>query len=198
MALDLNKYYTQSIHLTDRIMPSLQPSEQLVLLQIFSRTVGVGEDNCRLSHAILAELTGFGLRTIQNALKSLIDKGLITVVSPGKANTPSVYRFEFPVERQKLTRYQRDPEYILGESKLGGVKTTGIVARLDARDKEMLDIIMAELSPEEFSDYRRKAKEVLKPGESLDTKIQELVLLNKFGSERLKKYTQAIAVGFQM
>lgn len=118
MPLDINKYYTQSIHLTDRIMPSLQPSEQLVLLQIFSRTVGVGEDNCRLSYSVLAELTGFGLRTIQNALKSLIDKGLVTVVSPGKANTPSTYRFEFPTERQKLTRHQRDPEYILGESKL--------------------------------------------------------------------------------
>lgn len=78
------------------------------------------------------------------------------------------------------------------------MKTSGIVARLDTRDKELLDIIMGDLTPEEIADYRRRAKEVLKPGESIDTKTQELVLLNKFGRERLKKYQQAIAVGFQM
>lgn len=193
--LDLAVFFKSFINLTDRVLPALgSASEMIVFLHLFSHTIAVGETECRQSYSMLASLTKLNTRTVQKSIRALIAAGLITVVEPGSAKRPAIYRVHFPHEMTRITRIQRDPEFILQEAGEKDYVVTGLLSVLEPFDRERLKAQIEALTAEQEAEFRRRAQEMLLPGENIEDKFQELVLLKKFGPDRIRKYQKILAL----
>jgi len=90
--ISLANYYRTWNYLDDEIMPTLHPSEQLVLRRLYRLAFGFNRqttDNVSLTK--LAEKCNLGVATVKLAIRSLQDKGLIKIESdlsrnPGGGN----------------------------------------------------------------------------------------------------------------
>lgn len=181
--------YKGLINITDRVLPSLSsPSTQVVCLQFFARTIAVGEPDCKMSYQMMVDLTRLSITTVKNSIKELCEMGMLSVVSAGSARTPARYKFVLPKEMTRNTRYQRDPDFLLRDAGEETHQVQGLVALLDDRDKELLQIQIESLTPEEEATLRRKALAEKDAHEDAEVKFKELVLLKKFGPDRLRKY----------
>ena len=91
-SISLASYYRTWNYLDDEIMPTLHPSEQLVLRRLYRLAYGFNRqttDNVSLTK--LAEKCNLGVATVKLAIRSLQDKGLIKIESdlsrnPGGGN----------------------------------------------------------------------------------------------------------------
>lgn len=193
--INLSDFFKLFINLTDRVLPSLSSTpEMIVYLHFFSHSLAVGEDTCRKSYKMLSDLTKLSPLTVKTAVRGLIGKGLLTIVKPGAAKSPATYRVHFPHELSRITRLQRDPDFILHEAGSKDHTTAGIIAMLDPFDRERLMTIIATLTEEQAAELRRKAQEMARPGDDPETKFHELVLLKKFGPDRIRKYQKLLAL----
>lgn len=172
-------------------MPAIHhPADQLIYLQLFSRTLAVGEKKCRISHKDLGVLTGLSLPTVKTAIRRLVDLGALTVVGEPAAKTAKTYEFHWLSEVRKTSRLERSPMVVLKESGVAGDIYSGILNSLTSTDKEMLDVIIGALTLEEEKNLRRMAAANTKDGDNPQVKFKETVVLSKFGPERLRKYAQ--------
>ncbi len=185
---DLNDFYRSFIDLTDRILPTLTTAEQLVYLQMFSRSIGHGQKTCRLSYRDLAELTGQAIQTIKTAIEGLIKRGYLEIETQAGPRSARTYRIKVPpMGISKLTRLQRDVSD-LGLIKEQEPQYDDIVDRLTPDDKEYLGILLKSLPPEKEAKYREKALKEAKEGEDVYRQFIKIVVMNEFGPLRLSKY----------
>jgi len=187
--MDLSAFYRDFIELTDRVLPTLPSSEQLVYMQIFSRTVAVGERRSRISYQKLGELTNLTWRTVKTAIGGLLSKGLITIEKIASPRVAQTYRITWPVDTKWLSELYRNPLLMLQTTGSGNVYQ-GLLERLTEEDKTLLRVLEETISPEEEANLRRMAMEKRGRDESIETKYRELLLLNHFGPDRLRKYTR--------
>jgi hypothetical protein len=188
--VELTLFYTRFIELTDRVLPAIRhPSDQLLYLQFFSRTIAVGEKTCRISYRDLSELTGLSVITIKTAVRRLIDHGILRIAESAAAKVAQTYEVLWPTEIKRLQRLERSPMVLLKESGAGGEHYEGILDKLTPEDKEILEILASSLPFEEEKRLRKMAREAaLKAGQDPGEKFKELIVLTQFGPERLKKY----------
>ncbi len=61
----------------DLVAHSRSSAAFLVYLQLYRHTHGAGRESAAMSHQVLAELTGVSKRSVQNAVKHLIERRLL-------------------------------------------------------------------------------------------------------------------------
>lgn len=193
----LIEFYTAFLRLTDIVLPALRPSEALVCVHLFSRTIAVRENRCSISYGALHRLTGLTIPTLKTTIAVLAEKGLIRVENPrgvGKRGrgAPNNYYFDMDklVEKSGFKRgvNLRDPLDIIGdllppELDKDKDRFTNILDKLTPEDRDMLELLYKALTPYEQAQYISVC-----PGEPTPDKIRELVFHRKFGPERKKKY----------
>lgn len=186
--MDLATFYSRFIELADRILPALPPAEQIVFMQLFARTVAVDSQTCRLSYADLTHLTRLSIPTIKSALKNLMHKGCVRIVQIGSARQASSYEILWPQDIRQSSRLQREPSLLLKEMQVSGYVYDSLIDRLDAEDANLLDVTLSTIPAYREARLRKQAADHLRPGEDLEKKYRELVVLNSFGPMRLRKY----------
>jgi CRP-like cAMP-binding protein len=72
-------------YILDTLMPDLvghdrQPSAFLVYLFLWRRTLGTGRPRVRVSLADIAEATGLSKRSVQDALRTLVRRKLVSLL----------------------------------------------------------------------------------------------------------------------
>lgn len=187
--MELPLFYSKFIELTDRVLPAIHyPSDQLVYLQFFSRTIAVGETACRISYKDLGDLTGLSIITIKTATRRLIDRGLLRITGQAAAKVAKTYEVLWNTDIKAISKMARNPVILLRDSGAIGNAYESILSKLTPADLELIEILSSSLSLQDEQALRRMAKETLKVGENPETKFKELVVLTRFGPERLKKY----------
>lgn len=182
------EFYKQFILFTDRVIPTLKPIEQPILLQIFSRTVGMGKTTCQISYDDFQDLTDQSLPTIKKALRSLIERGMIRLANVARARIAKTYEFVWPEDVRHSGRLERDPEALLREMFLGE-KQKSFIDDLTAEDRDMLDVLISNLSAEDKAHYKEMAGALTKPADDPARIFREIVAREKFGRLRLMKYS---------
>jgi len=187
--LELTQFYTRFIDLTDRVLPAIHyPSDQLIYLQLFSRTLAVGQRTCRISYRDLGELTGLSIITVKTGIRRLTDHGVLKVAVQSAARVAQTYEVLWPSELKKSQRLERSAMVLLKESGAAGGSYEGILDKLTAEDRELLEILKGTLPLEEEKRLRRMVQERLEEGGDAENKFMELIVMTKFGPERLRKY----------
>lgn len=193
--MELTQFYTRFIDLTDRVLPAIHhPSDQLVYLQLFSRTLAVGQRTCRISYRDLGELTGLSVVTVKTAIRRLLDQGILRIAVQAAAKVAQTYEVLWPSEEiRKRSRLERSPMVVLKESGAAGGAYEGIIGKLTPEDREMLEILEGSLTLEEEKRLRKMAKESLGVGDNPENKFREMIVMTRFGPERLKKYEDGMS-----
>lgn len=187
--MELTLFYCKFIELTDRVLPALHyPSDQLVYLQFFSRTIAIDEKTCRISYKDLSDLTGLSVVTIKTATRRLVDHGILRIAGQAAAKVAKTYEVLWPSDIKNISKLQRNPAVLLKDSGAVGTSYESILDKLTPDDRELLEVLEGSLALDEEKNLRRMARETLKEGENPGIKFRELVVLTRFGPERLKKY----------
>lgn len=187
--MDLELLFKRFIDLTDRVLPAIRnPAAQLIYLQLYSRTLAAGQSRCKIPLKELADLTGTSIITVQSALKQLDKMKLINVMKPAAPKATKVYEVFWSQDIQKKSAMQRHPMVVLKESGFGGTTYDNILDRLTPEDQELVEILTDALTFEDEKNLLRMAKESCQPGDDPAKKFRELVVLTRFGPERLRRY----------
>jgi DNA-binding Lrp family transcriptional regulator len=191
--VELTLFYSKFIELTDRVLPALHyPSDQLVYLQFFSRTIAIDERTCRISYKDLSDLTGLSIVTIKTATRRLVDHGILRIAGEAAAKVAKTYEVLWPSDIKNIaTKLQRNPAVLLKDSGAVGTSYESILDKLTPDDRELLEVLEGSLLLDEEKNLRRMVRETLKEGENPATKFRELIVLTRFGPDRLKKYENA-------
>lgn len=85
-------YFPLTNDFVDRILPTLSPSQAVVVLVIYRHTVGYWTEAVTLSHIDISELCGLSESTVKRSVEELKQAGWITRIDhgPGKSATWSV------------------------------------------------------------------------------------------------------------
>jgi hypothetical protein len=197
---DLEDFRAQYIYFTDRVLPSLPPSEQALLNHIFSRSIAEGREIVRLSLEDMKALTAIKTtNSIRKALAGLKERNLISVASNQTRKTAKGYRIIIPSEEAtehklaKASTIVRDPVAV--SQTMDGITQAestevGIVDKLSVEDREALETIIKTLSGSELERMQRAARRGMKPGDNFDKRLREVVVMTRFGRDRLSKYQQ--------
>lgn len=188
-----------NIYRTDYLASRLSTVQQVIVDQLFSRTILVGKESVRISYTDLSRLTGISFVTISKAMKGLIKDKLVKITGnyrPRIANEYSL-NLEIPGNLQAWFSAQRDPY--------------GTLARLSGEEEEqdwelttegeaILNSIKDSMTYSEKELYRKKAQEelVLQGKEITDTNIDNKIteiLLRSFSDEKKKRYCRKPATG---
>lgn len=186
--MDLTEFYRRFIELIDYIAPTLSSSEERIFSRIFARTIAEGKDYCDLSYQDLHNLTGLNILTIKRSIKKLILRDLISIIRPASPRIPQRYRILWPREFKRNPKLHRDPVLLLKEAYKEEGLYEGLLSKLTEDDKRLLQLLKETLSPAEETRLRSKAAKLLQGGENVEDKFQELIVLTKFGPDRLRKY----------
>jgi CRP-like cAMP-binding protein len=74
--MEIDPYLADTL-MRDLVAHSRSPSAFLVYLQLYCLTRGVGRTSLPMSHSVLAELTGISKRSVQTAVRHLIQRRLL-------------------------------------------------------------------------------------------------------------------------
>lgn len=190
--MDLTEFYRKFIDLTDRILPALpSQAEKQIFLQLFARSLAVGETSCQLSHQDYHDLTGLSVPSIRKALHDLQAKGIVRIVAKGSAHSKASYELLWPQTVGTVSRLQREPRVLLKDLGVDQGAYTGIVTKLSAEDREVLNVIVQALPSDKEARYREMAR-AMKNAEDPQMNFLEVVVLSEFGPQRLRRYVGVI------
>lgn len=178
---------TSLIYFTDFLCPTLSPAEQTIALQIFSRTIAVGQDACRISHKDIARLTGLSDITVRKAIRSLLNAGILVMVGESRPKSASTYKIKVPLNLPQTFKIQRNPYLLFKEEG----EASAEAYKLTPEGKDVLDVIKNSLSSSEMSDIYRAAQEELGKNENLEGKVDAIIIRRYFSEEKKKKYIQS-------
>lgn len=85
-------YYSTPNELDDHIMPTLKPSEQVVLRRLYRLTRGFHKSTCKVSRAKLAKACNISDRTVSDCLGMLEQRGFIRRISMDGSNANKLDR----------------------------------------------------------------------------------------------------------
>lgn len=183
------------IEMMDDIMPYLNAAEQIVYQRLFrlSHVLGKSFTQCRYDE--LREVCGLSLSTLQRALRGLRAKKLVqTVWQSHGASTFHV---------QLLSTLPQRPAFLPKKSQkqnssTGRLKKPPLYSSFTTEDRELFLACKRSLSPQRLNEITEQAVEwltekwednpVLFNDEILRDKVDELILKDAFGPERLGKY----------
>lgn len=176
---------TQLVYMTDFLFETLRASEQAIVLQVFSRTLAVGEDSCRLSLKDFEDLTGMAESTVRRSVATLKKRGILQVLDEHTAKLAKSYRLLIPTNYPQKHRIQRNPHLLFRKE---GAPAAGPRYTLTDNGKVVLETIRESLGESELADIHRLAKMEMVSGEKLEDKVDEIIIRRYFSEEKKRKY----------
>jgi hypothetical protein len=183
------------VEMMDEVMPFLNAAEQIVYQRLFRLSYVLGKPFTQCRYDELREMCGISLSTLQRALRGLRSKKLVrTVWQSHGASTFQV---------QLLSTLPHRPVFLPKKgqqqnSSIGKLKKPPVYSSFTAEDRELFLACKRSLSPQRLSEITEQAVEwltekwrgntVLLSDEILRDKVDELILKDAFGPERLGKY----------
>lgn len=187
--INLNDFYLKFITICDEILPKLSYAEQVIYTQLFGRTFAEGKDEISISVTDLAALTRLTVLTVRKALNSLEKHGAIKKVGNHQPKKPQTYKMLWPVLIEETKIRKRQPAILI--IKQAKVKYPNIIDRLDNEDRQALMFLKEAIKgTDEEILLKQKAMETLKEGENIEDRYLELIVLTKFGPQKLAKYAE--------
>jgi len=202
---ETNEYYwpmagKSYVELMDEIMPFLSAAEQIVYQRLFRLSHVLGKPFAQCRYDELRELCGVSLSTLQRALRGLRTKKLVrTVWQSHGASTFHVQLLSTLPNRPAFLPRKR----LKKNDGIGKIKKQPVYASFTAEDKELFLACKRSLSPHRLNAITEQAVEWLTEkwggdpisfsDEILRDKVDELILRDVFGPERLEKYTDLFA-----
>ncbi|HAK87645.1 MAG: hypothetical protein A2X55_08985 [Nitrospirae bacterium GWB2_47_37] len=183
-----------NIYRTDFLSPKLRSkTKNAIVDHLFSRTIVVGKETCRISHSEFAKLTGISVPTVSRAMRALIKDGIVLIRGAYKPRVPCEYGLNITVPRNIDIWFtpQRNPWLLLGEIIGDAVREEYI--ELTAEGQAVINSIKDNLSPREKEELRKKAQDELIFLEkdlieaNIERKIAEILIRN-FSDEKRRKY----------
>jgi len=195
--MDIKSILIKNIYRTDYLAPRLDSAvKQVIVDQIFSRTVLVGKETMRISHAELSKITGISTVTISKAMRELVKEGILVLVGEYKPKIPCEYRLniEVPDDLTPWLSCQRNPFDFFRNLPSGNDEHRDEGAyELTAEGHAIINSIKESMTRAERELYRKKAKdELLLEGkdlseESIERKITQ-ILIRGFSDEKKRRY----------
>lgn len=191
----------------DVVAPELSPSELQIYLKMIRKSWANNQDYVHMSLLDFQKETGLSINTIKLAIRNLISKNIIKLVSKPTSKASSSYKVFWPSELKyynrsfeeagdKLTFQSLSSPPIIKMSSEPGLnpKENFIFYRLSPSDKEDFMAILESIRPEEIQQYREKAIEILKTlgleiyEENVIGQRNDLIFNEMFGVMRIEKY----------
>lgn len=184
-------FYKKYLELNDKILPTLSPTAQVVMNLLFSRTIGEGKQMCQLSHDNIHALTNLHIKTIRKAIEQCVKKGYTEVIERSDLTKAYSYKIIWPtsfLNDPKMIKFYRSPNLMLKEMGVEEMRYKNIVDRLTDDDRELLEILRRSLTSKEEAFLRKQAIKTKLTEEDTENTFLELIVLTRFGPERLRKY----------
>lgn len=184
-----------NIYRTDFLSPKLRSkTKNAIVDHLFSRTILVGKETCRISHSELAKLTSISVPTISRAMRALIKDGIVLIKGAYKPRVPCEYGLNISVPRNIEIWFtpQRNPWLMLGEI-MGGDDAREEDIELTAEGQVVINSIKDNLTHREKEELNKKAREELIFLEkdlteaNIERKITE-ILVRSFSEEKRRRY----------
>ncbi|GER94846.1 hypothetical protein A45J_2612 [hot springs metagenome] len=184
-----------NIYRTDFLSPKLRSkTKNAIIDHLFSRTILVGKETCRISHSEFAKLTAISVPTISRAMRALIKDGIVLIRGAYKPRVPCEYGLNINVPRNIELWFspQRNPWLMLDEI-VGGDDARKEDIELTAEGQAVINSIKDNLTPREKEELNKKAMEELIFSEkdlteaNVERKITEILVRN-FSEEKRKRY----------
>ncbi len=193
----LKELIIKNIYRTDYLAPRLGSAvKQAIVDQLFSRTVLVGKETVRISHADLSKLTGISSVTISKAMKELIKDGIIMIVGEYKPRIANEYKLSLRVP-DNLSQWfsaQRNPYHVIKQiTDAADEYTESITLNLTEEGQAVVNSIKESMTAQEKELYRKKAREELilegkdVTESNIENKITEIILRG-FSDDKKRKY----------
>ncbi len=191
---EIKDIITKNIYRTDYLASQLGSAvKQVIVDQLFSRTILVGKESVRISLSDLSRLTGISTITISRAMKDLIKQGVVRIVGEYRPKVANEYALNIP-DISKLPKWmpvQRVPDMLFRE--LAGSQPQEMDYELTEEGQSIINSIKDSMTQTEKEIYRKKAREELlfegkTPSEAnIDRKITEIII-RSFSDEKREKY----------
>ncbi|MBM4256946.1 MAG: hypothetical protein FJ147_13745 [Deltaproteobacteria bacterium] len=187
------------IEAMDELLPFLTIAEQVVYHRLFrlSHAEGVSFTRCRYSE--LATQCGVSMSTLQRALRGLRAKKLIKTI--WQSHGASTFHI------QLLSTLTARPAFLPRKgqeqaTKTGGLRTPPLYVAFTPEDRDLFLACKRSLSPQTLNRITEQAVEWLTEraggnpevfsDEALRDKVDELVVREVFGPERLERYADVL------
>ncbi|RMG02754.1 MAG: winged helix-turn-helix transcriptional regulator [Nitrospirae bacterium] len=193
---NIKEIIIKNIYRTDYLAPRLDSAvKQVIVDQIFSRTVLAGKETVRISHADLSKITGISTVTISKAMRELVKEGILVLVGEYKPKIPCEYRLnlEVPQDITPWLSVQRNPYDITRSISKNGDQEKEDDYELTAEGHAIINSIKESMTRTERELYRKKAREeLLLEGkdlseDSIERKITQ-ILIRGFSDEKKRRY----------
>jgi len=198
---EIDEYYWSTagksyFEMMDEVMPFLNAAEQIVYQRLFRLSHVLGKSFAQCRYDELREMCGVSLSTLQRALRGLRTKKLVRTV--WQSHGASTFHI------QLLSTLPNRPAFLprkrLNKSDaIGKIRKPPVYASFTAEDRELFLACKRSLSPHKLNAITEQAVEWLTEkwggdpvafsDEILRDKVDELILRDAFGPERLEKYT---------
>lgn len=194
---EIKQVILKNIYRTDFVNPRLSVFQQVILDQMFSRTVLVGKETTRLSLGHLQRLTGMSVPAISKAIRHLVSEGYLEIVSEWKPKVPVEYRvkLDIPADLKTFFQPQRHPGLIFNELFTREEQLEKF--ELTAEGHAAINAIKESMSSYERDLYVKKARQELlaqgtEPTEkAISEKITEILLRN-VSDEKKHRWVKSI------
>lgn len=187
--INLNDFYIKFITVCDEILPKLSSAEQVIYTQLFGRTFAEDKDEISISVVDLAALTRLTVLTVRKALASLETHGAVKKIGVYQPKKPQTYKMLWPVMIEESRIRKRQPASLI--VKQAKIKYPNIIDRLDNEDRQALMFLKETLrGTDEETLLKQKALDTLRENENLEDRYLELIVLTKFGPQKLAKYAE--------
>lgn len=205
----LGQFYKNFLFVLDVVGPELSPSEFQIYFKLIRKSWANNQDYAHMSLLDFQKETGLSINTVKLALRNLIKKNIIKLVSKPTSRAASSYKVFWPTELKyynrsfeetgdKFTIQSLTSPPIIKMTVESGLKPKEnfIFYRLTPSDKEDFMAIFGSIRPEEIQQYREKAIEILKTqGLELNEKNvlgqrNDLIFNEMFGAMRIEKYNK--------
>ena len=112
-ALELEDHFEKSLffgfynEVMDRLLPTLNPAEQILYSRLFRLAYGFNRNYCTVSQQLLRERTGLSRNTVRTGLQALVSQQWLHVIEAGN-HVSTTYRVVLPREKDEGTKI--DPQ----------------------------------------------------------------------------------------
>ena len=203
----LAQFYKNFLFVMDVVGPELSASELQIYLKMIRKSWANNQDYVHMSLLDFQKETGLSINTIKVAIRNLISKNIIKLVSKPTSNASSSYKVFWPSELKYYNRLFEEggdkltihslaspPVPIMAAVSGLEVKERFIFSRLTPADKEDFMAILGSIRPDKIQRYREKAIEILKT-QGLETNEEnvigqrnDLIFNEMFGTMRTERY----------
>jgi hypothetical protein len=202
----LGQFYKHFLFLMDVVAPELSPSEFQIYLKMIRKSWANNQDYVHMSLLDFQKETGLSINTIKLAIRDLISKNIIKLVSRPTSKASSSYKVFWPSELKYYNRSFEEagdkltiqnlaspPIIKISSEPALNPKENFIFYRLSPSDKEDFMAILGSIRPDEIQKFREKAIEILKSQglevneENVLGQRNDLIFNETFGAMRIEK-----------